>query len=770
MIYHYIQSLLRSVKKNRFFYILNFIGFLAGFLLLTIIFTFVHQELSFDRFHKNAENIYRMHSGGYGVTPLCFREKLKNKIPEITGIMRFAHNDLTIVHNNKEVHIGKTYFTDPEIFQFFSFNLLSGNGTQVLNAPFSIVLNRSTSNKLYGKRSPIGETIRTKEGPTYTITGIMEDIPYNSHIQSNAFIALETLRYIGDENTFNCGSWANLTYVSLTRNSNSTAIEAKINTLLKDSRMETSDGKLELKLEPLKKVYFDSGNNKFDGSVHGNRQTVLLYLAISILMLLMVMINYINLSTAISGSRIKEFAIQMVNGAKRIQIVKQMMLEAFGVAFISFIVALFIVALLLPQFNSLLNLSISPSMIRSWLYVYYFMGTVVIGLMMGLIPGIFLSKIDAMKALKNESVLKMHGMRRKLLLVLQLIIVAVLLNSTFIIKKQIAYVINKDLGFQYKNVISFELNKTLEDRIELLQTNLLKNPEIENVAFSDGLIGAEFSKHPTGIGDVEKLCNFYTIDPNYLALYKIKIKYGRNFSPDYTTDLTNSCIINEEACSTFGIENPVGKSLKNNKVIIGVVYNFNFTSLHNKIEPLVMTQGNGKVVQIRIAAFNPKETIHFIKNTCKSLAPDFVCNVSFLDQRMKQLYTAEFKLKSSFEVYALITLIVALLGLFGLTLFMIKKKTKEIGIRKLYGARLIDTCKLFTKEQIWIALISNLFAIPITLCVMNHWLANFQFSVHIGFMVFLETFCITIVFTLLAVSFLIVKTHKTNLIETLKHE
>lgn len=770
MIYHYIKSFLKSVKKNRFFYTINLIGFLAGFLLLTIIFTFVYQELSFDRFHKNAPNIYRIHSGGYGVTPLCFGEKLKNRIPEITGIVRFSSKDLTIVYNNKELTIGKTYYTDPEIFQFFSFKLLSGNAANVLKDPFSIVINKSTANKLYGKRSSLGETIQDKDGVIYTITGIMEDIPYNSHIQSSAFISIETLRHTGDENTFNCGSWENLTYVSLTEKSNSTETEAKINTILEDSRMGTSDGKFELKLEPLKKVYFDSENNKFDGSMHGNLQTVILYLAISILILLVVILNYINLSTAISGSRIKEIAIQKVNGAERIQIVKQIMLEALGVAFISFIIALSIIELLLPQLSSLLNLPISSSLNRSLLYLYYFVGVIIIGIITGLVPGIFLSKINEIKALKNESVFNSRGIQRKILLVFQLVIVAVLLNSTFIIKRQISYVFKKDLGFQYDNVISFDLSKSLQDKNELLKNNLLKNPRIESVSFSDGLIGEEYSKHPVNIGGADKICTFYSIDTNYLALYKIKLKYGRGFSPDLKTDITNSCIINEEACKTFGIENPVGKSMANKKVIVGVVYNFNFTSLHNKIEPLIINCGNGKVVQIRISADNQEETINFVKRTCKSISPDFECNYSFLDNRIKKLYKSELDLKSSFEIYSLITFIIALLGLFGLTLFMVKKKTKEIGIRKLYGARLNDTFKLFTKEQIRIVIISNVLAIPISFLVMNKWLTNFQFRVDIGFLVFFETFFITIAFTLLAISFLIIKTHKTNLIETLKHE
>lgn len=769
MIYHYIKSFLKSVKKNRFFYTINLVGFLAGFLLLTIIFTFVYQELSFDRFHKNGENIYRINSGGYGVTPLCFGEKLKIHVPEITGIVRLCKDNLTIVNQSKEVIIGTINYTDPEIFNIFSFKLISGDTSNVLKNPFSIVLNKSTANKLFGNHALLGETIQTKDGLTYTITGVMEDIPYNSHIQGNAFISIETLRKIGDNKTFDCGSWGYLTYLRLSEKSDYKETEAKINTILKESRMGASGSEIPLKIEPLKKIYFDYDNNKYDGSMHGNLQTVVVYLAVSILILLIVIVNYINLSTAISGSRIKEISIRKVIGAERTQIVKQILHETLGVAFISFIIALIIIELLLPQLSSLLNLSISTSLSRSILYLYYFMGIIIIGIVTGLFPGIFLSKTSEIKALKNESVFSSRGIQRKLLLVFQLVIVAVLLNFTFIIKKQMSYVFKKDLGFQYENVISVELNKTFQDKNELLRDNLLKNPRINSVSFSDILIGNGFPKAPMEIGDENNLCYFYSIDPNYLDLYSIKLKYGRNFSSDLKTDSNNCCIVNEEACKDFGIENPVGKSI-GKREIIGVVYNFNFTSLHNKIEPLVILNGKGRVIQIKISEINQKETLSFIANTCKSISPDFEFSYLSLEDQIKKLYKSDLDLKNSFNVYSIITFIIALLGLFGLTLFIVKKRTKEISIRKMYGARLNNTFKLFTKEQIRIVIIANILAIPISFFVMNKWLTNFQYRVDIGFIIFLKTFVIILSFTLLAISFLIIKTHKTNLIETLKHE
>ena len=768
MILHYLKSFLISIKKNRFFYAINLTGFLAGFLLLTIIVTFVYQEFSFDRFHKDGKNIYRIHSGGYGVTPLCFGEKLKNQLPEMTGLVRFNGSDLTAISNGVEVKIGKTFYTDAELFQIFSFRLISGNEATVLKDPFAIVINKSTALKLFGKPTPMGETITDKKGLTYTITGIMEDIPYNSHIQANAIISLETLRHNGDESTFNCGNWNNLTFVRLTNDANVKDFETKINMILADSRMGTSEGKFVLKLEPLEDVYFDSENNKFDGCPHGNLQMVLLYLAISILILFIVIVNYINLSTAISSSRMKEISIRKVNGADRKHIIGQILLESIGIAVLSYFIALLIIGLLLPQLSSLLNLPVSTTFDRSTLYIWYFAGILLIGIVTGLFPGIFLSRINEIKALKDETVFNSRGIQRKLLLVFQLTIVVVMLNTTFVIRKQIGYFLEKDPGFRMDNVIVSELDPLLEEKYELLKNNLLKNPGVESVAFSNGTMGESYSKSPQTLGDVSKICNMYSIDSEYIAFYGLKMKYGRGFSPDLKTD-ANCCIVNEETCKTFGIENLVGQMLGKREVI-GVVNNFNFASLHNRIEPLVMKYGPGKIVQIRISAQNQPETISSILNTFKSISSGFDSNYTFLENRIKKLYKPELDLKDSFEVYSFITFVIALLGLFGLTLFLLKKKTKEMSIRKLHGATLADTFRLLSKEQIFIAIISNLIGFPMSLYTMNQWLVNFQYKVDIGYFIFLETFLITIVFTLLAVSFLIIKTHRMNLVKTLKRE
>ena len=768
--HHNIKSILTSVKKNHFFYSINLIGFLTGFLVLTIIFNFVFQELSFDRFHENAENIYRIKSGEYGVTPLCFAEKLKNKIPEINGIVRLSTENLTIVDQNTEVHIGKSYYTDPDIFNIFSYKLLSGDANEVLIAPFSIVINKSTANKLFRSSSPVGETIQDRNGTVYTITAVMEDIPYNSHIQANAFISVETLRHSGEEYEFGCGAWGILTYVSLSNNTNCKEIEEKINSILDDSKMETDDGKSYLELQPLKKIYFDFKNNKFDGSKHGNRQTVLLYFAISILVLLIVIINYINLSTLIAGGRIKEIAIRKIYGAKRYHIIQQVLLEALGTVLISFLIALLVIELLLPQLSSLLNISISDSQNRSLLYLYYFIGISIIGLISGVIPGVFLSRISEIKALKNKSFLSSHGFQRKVLLVIQLFIVAIFLNSTFIINNQISFILKKDIGFQYDNVVYFNLDKTLIKKWEILKSELLQSPYIKFVSFSDGLIGKSFAKSTMNCNDNTKLCNFYSTDPDYIDLYKMSMKYGRNFSWDFKSDLENSCIINEVACKVFEITNPFGKKV-GNRTVIGIVHDFNYTSLHNQIEPLVICCGNGgKIIQIKISTENIDETVGFINSTCKGISPDYECNFSFLNSKIKELYKSELDLKNSFKMYSIITFIIALLGLFGLFLFTIKKKAKEVSIRKLFGAKLKDTFKLLAKEQVLIVTFSNILAIPITFLVMNNWLDNFQFRDEIGIIVFLKTYLMTVAFTLMTILLLIVKTHRASLIESFQNE
>ncbi len=770
MIYLSIKSILISVKKNRLFYSINLVGLIAGMLVLTIIFTFVFEEFSIDSFHKNANNIYRIHSGGYATTPPCFAEKLRNKIPEINAIIRLIYNDLAIIEQNKEISIENTYYVDPEIFKIFSFNLLSGEVDKVLHEPYSIVINLSTAKQLFGIDYPIGKTILDKNGVIYTITGVMEDIPYNSHIQSNAFISMETLRYISGDQAFDCSSWSILTYIHTIENSNINEVETKINSILEDFRFVKDDDAFILKLQPLMDVYFDYENNKFDTCKHGNFQTVIIYIAISFLLMLIVIINYIDMTTSLSTARIKEIAVRKIYGASRIDIIKQILFEAFGAVLISTIIVMVVIELFLPKLCGLLNISISESLNRSVLYLYYFVGIILIGLTSGIIPGIIIAKINEIKALKNEAFINLRGFQRKALFIVQLIIMAIFLNATLIATSQINYIFEKDLGFDYKNVVYFNLDKVLLDKKEVLKENLLRKPEIELVSFSNGIIGKNFSIQPFKHNSIVQLCSSYTIDPDYISLYKMDMKLGRDFSWDLTSDSNNFCIINEEACKVFNLLEPIGKKLYQ-LTITGVVCDYNFTSLHNQIQPLVLRYGNdGGVIQIKISTENQEEIIDFIKNTCSDISPDFDCNFSFLESQIKELYKSELDLKNSFKAYSIIAFAIALLGLFALSLFIISKKTKEITIRKIFGAKLAETFKLLAKEQLWIVLISNILAIPITYFVMNYWLNNFYFRIDIGFIVYLKTFLIIIILTLLAISFLVLKTYRISTIQSLNIE
>ncbi len=763
MIYHYLLSFLRNVKKNKFFYSINLIGFFVGFLLLTIISAFVYQEFSFDRFHKNYSNIYRVNSGEYGVTPLCFKEELENKLPTISHVVQLSGTSLEIKNDNKKFNIDKVYYTDSDVFTVFSFKLILGNQNNALNKPFSIVLDQSIARALFGEQSALGKIIHGENGD-YTVTGIMEDIPYNSHIQSKAFISLETLRQTERDNAFDCSNWASLTYVCLLKNTSTRDTETKINSILKDSRMAN----MPLKLEPLKKVYFDRENNKFDGCKHGNQQTTILYWAIGTLILLIVIFNYINLSITLLTNRLKEFSIRQINGAENKDIIQHILIEAIGVAFVSLIFALVLTDFLIHPLSNILNIPVSSSLKKSTLYTCCIISIGLISILIGLVPGIFISKINEIKALKNESIFGDRNTKRKLFLLLQLTIVAILLNSAFVVRKQISFMLQQDTGLQYENVIAFKMDSTLQNKSGLLKDKLLKNSCIKNISFSNALIGEVFKKIRIDINNRNELWYAYSIDPEYIGLYDIKLKYGRNFSSDLQTDGDN-CIINEEAAKSFGIENPVDKMLDHQR-IIGVVKNFNYLSLHNVIEPLIFTYRKGNFVQINIAPDNQKRTIMLIKKTCNSISANFNFNYTFMDSQIKDLYRSDMNFKISIEIYSIIALFIALLGLLGLLLFTIKKKKKEVSIRILHGATIGNIFRLFSKEQLLIVFISNIIALPISIFIINKWLHNFPYRVDIGFIVFFKTLFIMTVIVILVLSFLIIKTQNSNRIETLKDE
>lgn len=769
MTFHYIKSFLSSIKRNQFFYSVNLIGFLTGFLVLIVSFTFVYQEVSFDKFHKNAENIYRINSGGYGVTPLCFGEKLHNTIPEISKVIRFSKERIAIIKDNEEQESKTLYYTDSCVFKVFSFKLLEGNIENVLKDPYSVVISKTLSYQLFGNSSPVGNIIKTKTDLILHVTGVMEDVPENSHLQCDLFASIETLKLL-DESYFECGSWGFLTYLMLEKVSDVKSVEEKVNAILKDFQMTYSEGKMRLKLESLKKLYFDFESNKYDGCKHGNIQTVIIYSAISILLMFLVIINYINLFIAISSYRIKTIAIKKIIGASNKQIIKQFIIESLGVSFISYLIAIAIMELYLPEISNLLNLNISKSLNWSVLYCIFFLVITFIGLLTGYISGLSLSKLNVIKALKNESFFNSHGVKRKLMLIFQLIIVATLLNSTFIINNQIKFILSKDLGFNYDNVIYFRLDDLLQEKKTALTNKLLENPKIKKVSFSSGVIGEGFGKASIGNEDNIHLCNFISVDPDYIELYKLNINTGRNFSWDLTTDFENSCIINEQACRVYNLDNPVNEMLGKRR-IVGVIKDFNFISLHKNIEPLVLfCEKTSPVLQMKIEEQDMENTLNYIKNTCNNLSPDYDFEISFLKTLLKDLYKTEFDLNKNFKVYSTIIFIIALLGIFGLALFMIKKKHKEISIRKLFGAKLKDTSLIMAKEYFMIVCISNLLAFPLTYFIMDKWIANFHYKIAFGYIVYLETFLIVLVFIFLAIIYMILKSHRINPVSVLKEE
>lgn len=770
MFIHYLKLFVASVKKNRFFYLLNTIGFAMAFLLLTLIFTYVYQEISFDRFHKNASHIYRIHSGGYGVTPLGFADELKDKLPEIERSVRFSGGELSVVHNNKEIEVGKIEYTDPEVFEAFSFQLLSGNRNTLLKAANTIVINSSLAHKLFGNQSALGESLQSKDGKIYRVEGVMADIPYNSHIQAQAFISLETLRGKGEDYNFNCGSWSSLTYLKLSNDAVIADVETKINTVLDEFRMRTFEGKVPLELQPLNEVYFDSANNKFDGSRHGNALTVTLYFGIALLLIGLVLINYINLSSAIAGGRMKEIAIRKINGASDSQILAQSLFESVVTALVSFGIALLCIEMLMTDLCKLLNFEIADNFNRSSLYLIYLIVIVLIGFCSGLIPGLFLSKLKEIKVLKKETVFNSNGLQRKVLLVFQLLIVASLLNASFIMKNQINYIFDKDLGYEYENVITFPLDGNLLAKKDVLKQALLKEPYVEGVSFSTCLLGASFSKASLGNSDNKKMCYMTFIDPDYIDLYDMKLIEGRNFSWDRTADFSKACMLNRSAQLAFGIEN-IETQLFGGAKIVAVIDDFNFGSLHNQVEPLIIyCAADGTHAQLKFSAACNDKYLKEIEVIIKTISPKSDFDYSLLKEKIKALYQSDLNLKNSIQFYSFSTLVIALLGLFGLTLFLIKKKNKEICLRKLFGANLSDTFKRLSKEQIWIVLIANILAFPISYWFMEKWLTNFQFRQEIEFLVYLKTLLITLVLTLLAIVLLIVKTHKVNVLQALRHE
>lgn len=770
-----------------------------------MIVVFILFELSYDKFHENADRIYRMviqyksRQGkiAYSLTqPGPFVEKLKTEQPEIlerTRIFSYSWREKAIIRNGDINFYEKNLFlADPSIFKVFSFPFVNGDVNLVFNKQNGIVITESAAKKYFGDQYPIGKILTISHVNTYDfeVTGVIKDIPSNSHFKPEFIASLNacTLLYWGD--LVNSDGFNFYTYFLLSKNANPVLLEKKINDNIK-MYLENFESTDKIFLQPLKDIHLHS---KYSGEFETNGNIDLVYLLsfLAAIILLIACFNFINLSIAKSIMRVKEIGIRKVVGANRIQLIAQFIGEALLFTLISLPLALLAAELFLPAFNNLLMKELKLGLHNFPLLLILLLLTIVTGLISGSYPAFFISRTKPALAVKNKSPIGYKKtFFRNILVICQFSISIMLIICTIIVSNQMKYINNKKLGFQKDRILVIPLKDDYAaKKQEILKSEFLSDPWIKSVSASRYLPSRITGKHRIlydGINDEDNIwINYNDVDYDFLKTFEITLSEGRDFSKEFPSDEQEAYIVNEQAVKQFGWDSGPGKyfQLSNKGLmranytrgsIIGVVRDFHFRSLRSKIEPVILTiskTGYAKYLSIKINSekTNIETILGFLENKWYKIVPSSPFEFFFFDEEFQRMYESERRTNDIFKYSAVFSILIACLGLFGLISYIAEKRTKEVGIRKVLGAKSLNIVTLLSKQFIFLVTVSNLLAWPAAYFIMNKWLANFAYKAGLSIATFLLSGILSFLIALVTISYRAVKAASTNPIKSLKYE
>jgi putative ABC transport system permease protein len=724
-----------------------------------------------------------------------FAVVLNDKLPEIEKMARIdfhmggGKSPLLRVKKGNETEtfqVNDIIYADSTFFDIFSFSVIQGDAKTSLTEPNSIVLTESTANKIFGNSDPVGKTIEfigTNENPRlkFTVTAIIKDVPVNSSIKFNGIVSFSTLKSIkpgGVDVDEDYGNWTYDTYILKKSNSSIDQLTKKTNEIWLNDVLKRSDIRPDSEsakefisgFVPLKEVSFFKNNKA---------RFIYLILSVGIFIIILALINFVNLSIAKASTRTKEIAIKKVHGSSRYDLIKQFIGETLVLTFISTALALVIVYYLLPLFNEITGITFSFKLTENpeWILLLI-SGSILTGILAGIYPALYISSFKPVTILKNE---KINGNLNKtiiqILIVFQFVISIILIISTIIIARQVRYMRTENIGFDNKHIIICQLTNNIRNKFDIFKQGLLENPDIINVATSSGIGLAEkfHISFTEEINGVEKSFRAMAVDPDFIKTIGLKIIEGRDFSWDLETDKSKTVILNETAVKYFALDPALGFELNINNtkaLVIGVIKDYHNESFQNKISPQVLwyVPGWNSSLSIRISRNNISETVQYIKNQWNELSPDIPFEFQFLDEKYDALYREEDKFNLLIGYFSIIAILIACLGLFGLASFSTERRNKEIGIRKINGAKISEILVLLNRDFVIRVSIAFIIGVPIAWYAMHKWLQSFAYKTELNWWIFALAGIISLSIALLTVSWQSWRAATRNPIDALKYE
>jgi putative ABC transport system permease protein len=774
-----------------------------------LILTYILNELSYDKYQPNGNRVYRVTrtflepdtkaiSLKLSTISPPFGPLLKNDFGEIEDITRTLHlNSIAVKYQEKMFTEENIYVADDQFFNFFKTTVISGNSKSALTDPFSVMITEEIAKKYFGNDDPMNKVIRANFGNYYDlkVTGVYKALPSNTHFHPEMMISFSTMNdpaiYGAEQLRTNWGNNSFFTYIRLPDHYDPKKLLAKFPAFLDKhmageyTRYKPSQG-TELGLQKLTDIHLRS-HTDYEAEENGDINRVYIFSAIAFFLLLIACINYMNLSTARSTLRAREIGIRKVAGAERNEIIMQFLSESTLVSIISFLIAFGLTWLAIPWLNKISGQHLSMDILLKWqVLIPVLLGPLVVGLLSGIYPAVFMSSFQPVKVLKGFLKTRAGFSFRRVLVGFQFFISIVLIIATSVIFSQMRYMQNKKLGYDKEHILTVPYISLLNGKYDAFRNDLLANSNIKNAGRSSRIptgrlldnMGASISSGDS-LQPVNADIKFVAADQDFLNTYGVKIVEGRGFSRDFSLD-TSSFLINEAAAKVLGFKSNkdaigvnFGYGGRKGK-LIGVINDFNFESLHQKIVPLVLlipqSENNYNRISIKLAGSNLPSALNYIETTWKKFLPDTPFQSSFLDENFARLYAAEQQQKKLLIIFASLAIFIACLGLFGLSAFAISQRIKEIGVRKVLGANVSTIVTLLSKDFLKLVAISALPAFLVAYYFMNRWLRDFAYRITMPWWIFLVAGLLAGLIALITISFQAIKAAIANPVKSLRTE
>jgi putative ABC transport system permease protein len=797
-----IKITFRNILKHKGYYFINMAGLSIGIVCFILIALFIQDELSYDRYHEKADRIYRAgvravwaDNEFHGVvSPAPFSKALVTEYPEVEVSTRLRRSGFPVIrYKDKVFSEERWYWADDTFFDVFTVSFIQGDSKTALTMPNSVVITESMALKYFGNEDPLGKSLNADNRRDYQITGVIEDVPHNSHVHYDFLASFITIEDGSDQywisNNFP-------TYFVLKEGISQEEFETKLQLIVKkyvNPQLETvfgatidelaaTGGFIKYFTTPLTDIHLHS-HLRFEHEPNSDISYVYIFTIVAFAILLIACVNFVNLATARSATRAKEVGVRKTIGSSRSQLIRQFLAETIVLGFLAILVALPIIEFLLPFFNSLTGKSLSVPYLANVSTIPLLIGiSLFVGLLAGTYPAFFLASFDPVAVLKGKSVGRSkRSWFRNSLVVFQFAVSIVLIIGTLVVYRQLNYIQNKNLGFNKDQVVIIKKVDDIGQEIRPFKQELIKHSGIISATNSSNMIGDFFGdnlyRQIDQTRDKNQLIWRFWTDPDYADTYKIQIKQGRYFS-DYQQEGQQEVVLNESGVKILGYDDPVGQKIidqdGNAFTIIGVVEDFHFESLHKRLNPLIIhpysPRGNGRYLSVRVNAENIRETLAFMKNTWQKYSGGQAFEYEFFDDHFAKIYISEEKTGKIFFSFSLLAILIASLGLFGLTAFITQQRTKEIGIRKILGASIPGIIFLFTKQFTRWVLVANIIAWPLAYFAMNKWLQNFAYRTSIGMETFVLSAILALLIALFTVSFQSIRAAISNPVDSLRYE